>query len=60
MLSFLYGSLVSLVLIMIVAQMPIGVHMMKTSIGQIAVELEQSSRVCGAGPMRTFYRSCCR
>jgi iron(III) transport system permease protein len=54
-LSFLYGSLASLVLIMIVAQMPIGVHMMKTSIRQIAVELEHSSRVCGAGPIRTFY-----
>ena len=55
MLSFLYGSLASLVLIMVIAQMPIGVHMMKTSIGQIAVELEHSSRVCGAGPMRTFF-----
>ena len=55
MLSFLYGSMASLILIMIVAQMPIGIHMMKTSIRQIAVELEHSSRVCGAGPMRTFY-----
>jgi len=54
-LGFLYGSLLSLVLIMIVAQMPIGVHMMKTSIRQISVELEHSSRVCGAGPVRTFY-----
>ena len=42
------GSLTSLVLIMIIAQMPIGIHMMKTSIGQIAIELEHSSRVCGA------------
>jgi iron(III) transport system permease protein len=55
MLSFLYGSLMSMILIMIIAQMPIGVHMMKTSIRQIAVELEQSSRVCGAGPTRTFF-----
>jgi len=55
LLSFLYGSLMSLILIMVVAQMPIGVHMMKTSIRQISVELEQSSRVCGAGPFRTFY-----
>jgi iron(III) transport system permease protein len=55
LLSFLYGSLASLVLIMIVAQMPIGVQMMKVSIRQIAVELEQSSRVCGAGQMRTFF-----
>ena len=54
-LGFLYGSLLSLILIMIIAQMPIGVHMMKTSIRQISVELEQSSRVCGAGPIRTFY-----
>jgi iron(III) transport system permease protein len=54
-LSFLYGSLASLVLIMIVAQMPIGVHMIKTSISQIGIELEHSSRVCGAGPMRTFF-----
>jgi iron(III) transport system permease protein len=55
LLSFLYGSLASLILIIIVAQMPIGVHMMKTSIRQIAVELEHSSRVCGAGAIRTFF-----
>jgi iron(III) transport system permease protein len=55
MLSFLYGSLASLVVIMIIAQMPIGVHMIKTSISQIGIELEHSSRVCGAGPMRTFF-----
>src|SRR4029077_4040663 len=53
-LSFLYGSMASLIIIMFVSQMPIGVQMMKTSVRQIAVELEQSSRVCGAGPMRTF------
>jgi iron(III) transport system permease protein len=56
LLSFLYGSVASLVLIVVVAQLPIGAHMMKTSIRQIAVELEQSSRVCGAGPARTFFR----
>jgi iron(III) transport system permease protein len=39
---------------MIVAQMPIGVHMMKTSMRQIAIELEHSSRVCGAGAIRTL------
>ena len=53
-LSFLYGSLTSMVLIMIIAQMPIGVHMMKTSMRQIAIELEHSSRVCGAGALRTL------
>ncbi len=55
LLSFLYGSIASLVLIIVVAQLPIGAHMMKTSIRQIALELDHSSRVCGAGPVRTFY-----
>jgi iron(III) transport system permease protein len=53
--SALYGSLTSLVIILIISQMPIGVHMMKTSILQIAPELEQSSRVCGAGVFYTFF-----
>jgi iron(III) transport system permease protein len=56
LLSFLYGSVASLALIITVAQLPIGTHMMKTSMTQIAVELEHSSRVCGAGPVRTFLR----
>jgi iron(III) transport system permease protein len=51
-----YGGLMSLVVIMVIAQMPIGVHMIKTSIGQISRELEHSSRVCGAGPFATFVR----
>jgi iron(III) transport system permease protein len=55
-LSFLYGSIASLVLIIAVAQLPIGTHMIKTSMRQVAVELEHSSRVCGAGPVRTFLR----
>ena len=37
-LSFFYGSLASLILIMIIAQMPIGDHMMKTAMLQIAVD----------------------
>ena len=54
--ALLYGSLTSLVMIIVIAQMPIGVHMIKTSVGQISHELEQSSRVSGAGPFRTFVR----
>lgn len=54
--AILYGSLMSLVLIIIISQMPIGVHMIKTSIGQLSRELEQSSRVSGAGAFRTFAR----
>ncbi|MGH7091097.1 MAG: ABC transporter permease, partial [Stellaceae bacterium] len=54
LLSFLYGSIASLILIIAVAQLPIGVHMIKTSIRQVSAELEHSSRVCGAGALRTF------
>lgn len=53
-LSVLYGSLASLILIIVISQLPIGAHMMKTSIRQIALELDQCARVCGAGPVRTF------
>jgi len=52
--AIFYGSLTSLVTIIVIAQMPIGVHMIKTSIGQISRELEQSARVSGAGPFSTF------
>jgi iron(III) transport system permease protein len=54
--AILYGSLLSLMMVMVIAQMPIGVHMIKTAIGQISRELEHSSRVSGAGPFTTFFR----
>ena len=55
-LALLYGSIVALILVLVVKDLPIGTHMMKTSIGQIALELEQSSNVCGAGWFTTFRR----
>ena len=50
----LYGSIFVLVIAIAVAQLPLGVSMMKTSVVQIAPELEHASRVCGAGWWRTF------
>ena len=50
----LYGSIFVLVVAIAVAQLPLGVSMMKTSVVQIAPELEHASRVCGAGWWRTF------
>ena len=55
-LGLLYGSIVLLILVLVVKDLPIGTHMMKTSIGQIALELEQASHVCGAGWLTTFRR----
>jgi iron(III) transport system permease protein len=56
LLALLYGSIVALILVLVVKDLPIGTHMMKTSVGQIALELEQSSKVCGAGWLTTFRR----
>jgi iron(III) transport system permease protein len=55
-LGLLYGSIILLVLVLVIKDLPIGTHMMKTSISQIALELEQSSHVCGAGWLTTFRR----
>jgi iron(III) transport system permease protein len=52
----LYGTIALLVAAIVIAQLPLGVSMMKTSVGQIAIELEQASQVCGASRLRTFRR----
>jgi len=56
MLYPLYGTYGSLVLILLVKEMPIGVHMMKTALVQTAEELEHVARVCGAGWFITYRR----
>jgi iron(III) transport system permease protein len=53
--GFLYGSVASLVAVIVLAQLPIGVHMMKTAVAQLSEVLEHASRVCGASPVRTFF-----
>ena len=52
----LYGSIALLIVAVTIAQLPLGVSMMKTSIHQIGIELEHASQVCGAGRPRTFVR----
>ena len=51
-----YGSIGLLIFAISVSQLPLGVSMMKTSVAQIDVELEQASQVCGAARLRTFRR----
>jgi iron(III) transport system permease protein len=53
-LSPLYGSYLGLVLVLLIKEMPIGVHMSKTAFVQISEELEQVGRVCGANWFYTF------
>jgi iron(III) transport system permease protein len=52
----LYGSYLGLVLVLLIKEMPIGVHMTKTAFVQISEELEQVGRVCGAPWFYNFRR----
>lgn len=55
-LSMIYGTLGALILALVVANMPLGTQMIRTSFAQIADELEQASTVCGARWWTTFRR----
>ncbi len=54
--SRIHGTLWGLVLALVIKEMPIGVHLMKASFGQIDEDLEKASRVCGAKWLTTFRR----
>ncbi|HEY2988358.1 MAG TPA: iron ABC transporter permease [Candidatus Binatia bacterium] len=55
-LSVFYGSYLGLIVVLLIKEMPIGVHMMKTAFVQISDELEQVGRVCGANWFYTYRR----
>jgi iron(III) transport system permease protein len=55
-LSPLYGSYLGLVTVLLIKEMPIGVHMTKNAFVQISEELEQVGRVCGAHWFYVFRR----
>jgi iron(III) transport system permease protein len=54
--SFLYGTMFVLIFSVILKDMPIGAQMFKAAFTQISEELEQASRVAGAGPFTTLWR----
>ena len=54
--SIIYGTFAPLILVLIIKEMPIGTHMMKTALAQISKELEEASLACGAGRFTTFRR----
>ena len=56
LLNFLYGTMLVLIFSMVLKDMPIGTQMFKAAFAQITEELEQASRVAGAGPFTTFRR----
>jgi iron(III) transport system permease protein len=54
--SLLYGTLVPLIIVLIVKELPLGTLLLTTSIQQISGELEEAARVSGAGFATTFRR----
>jgi iron(III) transport system permease protein len=54
--SELHGTPVPLVIVLVVALMPLGVHLIATSLMQLSPELEEAATMSGAGAWRTLVR----
>lgn len=52
----IYGTMVSLVLVLTIAGMPLAVQVMKSNLAQMSTELEEASWLSGAGWWRTYRR----
>ncbi|MEX2375209.1 MAG: ABC transporter permease subunit [Dehalococcoidia bacterium] len=50
------ATIVPLVVVLIVQSLPLGTHMMRSSVEQISSELEEASHMAGAGRFTTFRR----
>lgn len=50
----LYGSILPLILVLVIKEMPIGVQLLRTSLNQISAELEEAAEVAGAGFLSRF------
>lgn len=49
-------TLIPLAIVLIIQSLPLGTHMMRSSVGQISGELEEASRMAGARAFATFRR----
>jgi iron(III) transport system permease protein len=54
--NFFYGTMFVLIFALILKDMPLGTQMIRTAFLQVGGELEQASRVVGAGSFTTFRR----
>lgn len=55
-LTLLYGSVWGLVLIILIQQMPLGVHLAGSGFTQVSGHLEEAARVCGARRLHVIRR----
>ena len=51
---WMYGTMASLVIALVIANMPLGVQIVKSNLAQLSTELEEASRICGAGWFATY------
>ncbi len=54
--SWLYGTVIPLVLALLIKELPIGVQLLRNSLGQVSGQLEEAARISGAGFTATFRR----
>jgi iron(III) transport system permease protein len=54
-LRFLYGSMTILVIAVVLFRFPLSVHLLKSGLLQVNMELEEASVICGAGRLRTQF-----
>ena len=54
-LSFLYGTIWALIIVVLISGMTQGVNLVKTNIVQVGYDMEEAARVSGAGWFRTFF-----
>ena len=54
--KFFYGTIFTLIFALVLKDMPIGTQMIKAAFSQVSLDLEQASRVVGAGAFTTFRR----
>ncbi len=54
--SWLYGTIVPLVLALVIKELPIGVQLLRGALGQVSGQLEEAARMSGAGFASIFRR----
>lgn len=55
-LTGLLRTLIPLIVVLIIANLPLGTHMLKSAVWQISAELEEASSMAGASSLTTFRR----
>jgi len=55
-LRFIHGTVLALIIVLIVQNLPFATHLFEASISQVARELEEAARMSGAGPIRAASR----